>query len=173
MPQITLPATHKTKPIPNTTGFSIGHNCPKCGCDDWKLPSPGVRNRTAIGNTTFICRPCYNSARSATPARAKYRKSDKAKASAAKTRKIYQDSGIKKSWTARRRTNIQDRCPNWLDGSQIVEIEFIYKNCPDGHHVYHIIPLLGKLVSGLHVPTNLQYLPTSANLSKGNKYDIN
>jgi len=51
------------------------------------------------------------------------------------------------------------------------EIEGIYKNCPEGFQVDHIIPLNHPNVSGLHVPWNLQYLSLKENQVKSNSFD--
>lgn len=70
---------------------------------------------------------------------------------------------------ARRRllSKIQ-RTPVWADNKKILDF---YKNKPLGTHVDHIIPLHHRLVSGLHVENNLQYLPSAENLQKSNKFD--
>ena len=61
------------------------------------------------------------------------------------------------------------RTPTWANQEKIQEM---YTNCPEGYHVDHILPLQGELVSGLHVENNLQYLPASKNISKGNKFQV-
>ncbi len=58
-------------------------------------------------------------------------------------------------------------CPVWANKDAI---KTFYDECPDGHHVDHIIPLLGKNISGLHVENNLQYLTVSENSRKGNSF---
>lgn len=67
----------------------------------------------------------------------------------------------------KRRLLLRNATPNWVDKSKLYSI---YYNCPKGYHVDHIVPLNGKNVSGLHVPWNLQYLPVSDNIRKGNKF---
>lgn len=62
---------------------------------------------------------------------------------------------------------LQERTPSWVDLDKIHEI---YRQCPPGYHVDHIVPLRGDLVSGLHVEWNLQYLSPEENMAKGNKF---
>jgi hypothetical protein len=62
------------------------------------------------------------------------------------------------------------RTPKWAD---LEKIKKIYIDCPDGMTVDHIIPLRGKLVSGLHVHSNLQYLTKSDNSKKHNSFNPN
>lgn len=61
------------------------------------------------------------------------------------------------------------RCVEWAN---LEILQSIYKNCPEGMHVDHVLPLKGELVSGLHVPENLQYLPEAENIAKGNRVDL-
>lgn len=69
-----------------------------------------------------------------------------------------------------RRAHRGKATPDWLTPAQRQEMQNLYVNRPDGHHVDHIVPLRGENVCGLHVPWNLQYLPAVENLKKGNKF---
>jgi 5-methylcytosine-specific restriction endonuclease McrA len=71
---------------------------------------------------------------------------------------------------AKRRASKLLATPPWAkNGEYLDQIKTIYKNCPAGHEVDHIVPLKGVEVCGLHVPWNLQYLTKSQNSSKGNR----
>lgn len=72
-----------------------------------------------------------------------------------------------KAYLQNRKGRVRLATPKWADIESIVEF---YRNCPKGYHVDHIIPINGKNVSGLHVLSNLQYLPALENMSKGNSF---
>jgi hypothetical protein len=67
------------------------------------------------------------------------------------------------AYEAWRRSRKQNATPPWADRDKI---EAFYMARPEGYEVDHIIPLKGKLVSGLHVLDNLQYLAMSDNRKK-------
>lgn len=78
---------------------------------------------------------------------------------------------------AKRRTEKMKRTPAWLTKDDFWMIEQAYelavlrtKLFGFAWHVDHVIPLQGKLVSGLHVPTNIQVIPWRDNVAKANKY---
>ena len=76
----------------------------------------------------------------------------------------------------RRRAAKMQRTPPWADREKIkavyLEARALTKLTGVEHHVDHVIPLQGKLVSGLHVHQNLQVLVASQNCRKGNRFDV-
>ena len=68
-----------------------------------------------------------------------------------------------------RRAHRGKATPKWLTNDQQQQMMEMYANRLEGFHIDHIIPLKGKDVCGLHVPWNLQYLPATENLRKGNR----
>lgn len=76
------------------------------------------------------------------------------------------DRGYRAACLARNRRTQQAQ-PKWADVNAIREV---YKTCPEGCHVDHVIPLRGRIdgrrVSGLHIAENLQHLTAGENLRK-------
>jgi len=81
--------------------------------------------------------------------------------------------------TAKRRAGKLQRTPCWLTKEDRTKMREMYKLASDKTketgikwQVDHIVPLQGKLVSGLHVPENLQVIPAIENRSKWNKFEL-
>jgi hypothetical protein len=81
--------------------------------------------------------------------------------------------------TAKRRSNKLSRVPSWTTEIDKWMIREIYELCllrtkltGIEWEVDHILPLQGKLVSGLHTPKNLQVIPAIVNNRKGNKFEV-
>ena len=138
------------------------------------------------GNKT--CCECGNAAANVSKShnRSKYSQHAKnwAKANPEKIRAIYlrlnrENSARRNSWTAKYRSDKDCRTPTWLTEIDHERIANVYKLATlqskitgTTWHVDHIIPLRGKYVSGLHVPSNLQAIPGVDNVRKNNSYGL-
>lgn len=74
---------------------------------------------------------------------------------------------------AKRYASKIQRTPRWLSNNDFKIIENIYLEAKElkwlsdgGLDVDHIIPLVGKFMSGLHVPWNLRIIPKKSNQSR-------
>lgn len=81
--------------------------------------------------------------------------------------------------TARRYAAKLKRTPKWVGPEEKWLIQEAYalaalrtKMLGFSWHVDHVIPLQGKLVSGLHVPLNLRVIPGVDNIKKGNRVEV-
>lgn len=74
---------------------------------------------------------------------------------------------------AKRRASKLNATPKWGDVEKIKVLYEYSKLCSivlkQTFHVDHIVPLKGKTVCGLHVPSNLQVLTAFENISKSNR----
>lgn len=127
-----------------------------------------VRNR---GGLFHECKECTNSARKQrydnNPEHYRLKERERYQ----KNKRYYIDKGY--LYNKRRRGAM----PPWLNEDHKFMLEEIYelrdlRTQATGvvHHVDHIVPLRGAEVCGLHVPWNLQVIPASANIRKGNSY---
>jgi len=96
-------------------------------------------------------------------------------------KKVYRQANKGKitALNAARKKIIKQRTPKWLTDFDKLKIKCIYsvaamltRENNEPWHVDHIIPLQGKLVSGLHVPSNLQPMRGVENVGKKNKYEV-
>jgi hypothetical protein len=96
------------------------------------------------------------------------------------TRKYRQDNPAKvNAWSRKHQLAKRKRTPAWLSPDDHWVIEQAYELAQLRTKIFgfewqvdHKIPLQGRLVSGLHVPHNLQVIPAKINRSKSNQYAV-
>jgi flagellum-specific peptidoglycan hydrolase FlgJ len=97
---------------------------------------------------------------------------------------------MRKEWNAANRERVRayqrqyklakrTSIPKFLTENDFAVIDAIYteaarltKETGVLHHVDHVIPLQGKVVSGLHVPWNLKVIPAVENQKKSNRFVV-
>ena len=108
-----------------------------------------------------------------------YRVTNKENVSLTKKKYVESNRSYINSYVAKRKADKLKRTPKWLTEIEIERINNEYrlaeiqsKLTGESWHVDHIIPLQGNLVSGLHVPTNLQAIRGVENWAKHNSFKV-
>lgn len=108
-----------------------------------------------------------------------YREANKEKVAASKLKYAQENKHIINAAVARRKAAKLQRTPNWLTEFDKLKIKCLYsiaamltRENKEPWHIDHIIPLQGRLVSGLHVPSNMQIMRGIENVSKKNKFEV-
>jgi hypothetical protein len=76
---------------------------------------------------------------------------------------------IYREYKVRRRLIETRATPSWAN-MDAIRAWYAFASVTPGVHVDHIVPLNSTLVCGLHCEFNLQLLPASENMSKGNRH---
>jgi 5-methylcytosine-specific restriction endonuclease McrA len=111
---------------------------------------------------------------------AQYREQNKEHLSAKDAEAYRRNEGKYRADTMNAATSKINRKPAWLTEFDHTYIQCLHqlaamrsRESSEQWEVDHIIPLRGKLVSGLHVPSNLQVITAKANQQKNNSYTVN
>ncbi len=153
----------------------LDHRCKPC-IKEYQALAP----RYDVSVTEKTCGSCgvtkgaaeFNKRR-ANPSGLDHRCRDCSKKESAKHQKDNPDKHNAKS--ARRRSAKIMRTAPWASkeaiGAVYTEASRVTKETGVSHHVDHLVPLQGVLVSGLHLPCNLQVMEGGENSSKGNRWN--
>ena len=139
--------------------------CTSCNVE--KSTDQYQKKKTGIYGVVAACKSC-----NAKYCRQYYKVN---KESIAKRKSAYQKSNlhIYSSNTAKRRASKKNATPLWVDQEAVkgmYELAAVFNRTGINLHVDHIVPLQGDTVCGLHCEVNLQLLPASDNISKGNRH---
>lgn len=164
---------------------SIRIQCRQCG--EIKDISHFNKDASKLYGVRRICRPCHRSESKvfAEPRRDAYNQrsqiwyvenKERKQEYDIKNRPIYYQNNRAKmlAKTNRRRAAIRAHTPNWADASLIkaIYLAAAEQSVKTGtqYEVDHIVPILSKIVCGLHCEANLQILTSQENKKKKNVF---
>ena len=111
---------------------------------------------------------------------AQYREQNKEQLSLKDAEAYRKDEGKYRAQTMNLSASKMNRKPSWLTEFDHTYIQCLHqvaamrsRESGEKWEVDHIIPLRGKLVSGLHVPSNLRVITAKENQQKHNSYVVN
>ena len=144
--------------------------CVACSMD---LPEEAfAKNKNKSRGYQYRCKECHASYMKAWRLENKNREQ-------ATARKRYQEIGCTARHLAKaskRRATLLNATPSWVAKEELYAIEELYTQAKElerltgiKFHVDHVIPLQGKLCTGLHTVSNLQIVTAHENLRKGNR----
>jgi hypothetical protein len=154
-------------------------------CRDCRKASMKVRRAAYYAKTREVSIAKAKSWREQNPERrlANRKKEYSMRSDAAKeAARIYRKDNPEKvnAWSRKHQLAKRHRTPAWLSVDDYWMMEQAYELAQLRTKIFgfewqvdHKIPLQGRLVSGLHVPHNLQVIPAVANRSKSNKFVTN
>ncbi len=143
--------------------------CPRCGTNLRVLAMIKNKSRCVQCFRNHIARYREKNPNSFKDWRAKNIEKDRASSRAwQKSNRAKVRVHVNERTSARKRSQ-----PRWVDREQLRGFYTVAQRLSTctgiKHHVDHILPLRGKLVSGLHVPWNLCVVPAVINLRKGDR----
>ena len=141
--------------------------CSKCG--ETKGLEGFSKNAANNDGLKVYCRVCSNAVSKA------WREANPERGAALGKAWKKDNRGRANATEAKRRAAKLERLMPWGCKEEIralyAEAQRLQEKTGVPHHIDHILPLQGALVSGLHIPQNLQVLTASENCSKHNSYD--
>lgn len=147
--------------------------CAACGVD--KFVSEFSPNKDKPLGIVYVCKVC-NAERAkfrrlSTPSTNEQKEAAKIRSRLWRKENPHKRNALKAAYKSAK----VGATPNWLSQQQKEEINnfyFLARDCSlvsgENYQVDHIIPIRGKKICGLHVPWNLQILPTDLNRKKSN-----
>jgi hypothetical protein len=152
-------------------------------CNTDKPPEAFSKDSSKPDGLCFKCKACMSAyqieLRRSGPKgrhRTKIPPEERRRKAAELTRKWRKENpGRKLAITRKEQAAKLKRTPPWADQAAIIAI---YQEAAsrrangENVHVDHVLPLCGRLVSGLHVAANLRIIPARDNLTKGCKFDV-